>query len=498
MSVVTRFWRRIWLGVLLLAVGRQPAAAALSPLPPAPPREFRAAWIPTVGNSAWPSKAGLTTAQQKAELLAILDRAVALKLNAIILQVRPCCDALYASDLEPWSEYLTGVMGRAPWPYYDPLAFAVTEAHRRGLELHAWFNPFRAHHFQTVSPIAANHISRTHPEYVRSYGKYLWLDPGDPAVRAYSLRVVMDVVKRYDVDGVHFDDYFYPYREKDAAGRPVDFPDNATWSRFGTPNLARADWRRHNVDLFMEQAYHDIKAAKPWVKVGVSPFGIWRPKYPATVTGLDAYDELYADARKWLRVGWCDYLAPQLYWPTTSTGQNFAALLGWWQGENVLHRHVWPGLNTLKTDNGWPASEILNEIRLTRQAPDAGQIHWSVSALMKNSALDATLASDAYHQAALIPASPWLDARLPAPPKLAVTRRKTSLRARWETGGEPPACWLLQYQAGGAWSTQILPVGQSEFRLDDPAPDVLALRAVSRTGILSLPASWNRPGAAGH
>ncbi len=183
-------------------------------VPPPPAREFRAAWVATVGNSCWPSKPGLSTAQQKAELVAIMDRAAALKLNAIIFQVRPACDALYASGLEPWSEYLTGVQGRAPSPFYDPLAFAIAEAHKRGLELHAWFNPFRAHHFQSVSPIASNHISRTHPELIRSYAKYLWLDPGDPAVRDYSLRVVMDVLKRYDVDGIHFDDYFYPYKEK--------------------------------------------------------------------------------------------------------------------------------------------------------------------------------------------------------------------------------------------------------------------------------------------
>ena len=218
-------------------------------VPPPPAREFRAVWIATVGNSCWPSKPGLSTAQQKAELIAILDRAAALKLNAVIFQVRPACDALYASSLEPWSEYLTGVQGRAPSPFYDPLAFAIAEAHKRGLELHAWFNPFRAHHFQSVSPIAPNHISRTQPELVRSYAKYLWLDPGDPAVRDYSLRVVMDVLKRYDVDGIHFDDYFYPYKEKNSSGNEIDFPDGATWKKFGVNSgLSRDDWRRQNVD----------------------------------------------------------------------------------------------------------------------------------------------------------------------------------------------------------------------------------------------------------
>jgi uncharacterized lipoprotein YddW (UPF0748 family) len=222
----------VFLVFLTLAANVFAVEEAASPdhiVPPPPAREFRAIWVATVGNSCWPSKPGLSTDQQKAELIAILDRAAALKQNAVIFQVRPACDALYQSSIEPWSEYLTGIQGRAPSPYYDPLAFAVSEAHRRGLELHAWFNPFRAHHFQAVSPIAANHISRTHPELVRSYGRYLWLDPGEPEVRAYSLRVVMDVVKRYDIDGVHFDDYFYPYHEKGRYGGDLDFPDTMSW-----------------------------------------------------------------------------------------------------------------------------------------------------------------------------------------------------------------------------------------------------------------------------
>ncbi len=322
---------------------------------PAPAREFRAAWIATVGNSCWPSKPGLTTAQQKAELLAILDRAAALKLNAVIFQVRPACDALYQSSIEPWSEYLTGIQGRAPSPFYDPLAFAVAEAHKRGLELHAWFNPFRAHHAQAVSPIAPNHVSRAHPEWVRPYGKLLWLDPGEPAVRDYSVRVVMDVVKRYDVDGVHFDDYFYPYAETNSAGVKMDFHDDATWKKFGASSgLARDDWRRHNVDLFINEIYHHIKAEKPWVKFGISPFGIWRPQNPPGIKGFDAYSEIYADSLKWLHEGWCDYFSPQLYWGIEPPAQSFPALLAWWNGQNIRHRHIWPGMDSLKVGVKWP------------------------------------------------------------------------------------------------------------------------------------------------
>jgi len=285
--------------------------------PPPPAREFRGAWIATVANIDWPSKPGLGVAEQKAELIALLDRAAQLKLNAIIFQVRPACDAMYVSPLEPWSEYLTGAMGRAPQPFYDPLAFAIGEAHRRGLELHAWFNPFRALHPRARSPVAPNHISRTHPGWVRKYGDQLWLDPGEPAARDYVLSVVMDVVRRYDVDGVQFDDYFYPDPEKDTAGRELVFPDDATWRKFGLPGgfLSRDDWRRANVNQFIQRVYQSIKAVKPRVKFGVSPKGIWRPGYPQQIRGMDAYAKIYADSRKWLANGWLDYFSPELYWP---------------------------------------------------------------------------------------------------------------------------------------------------------------------------------------
>ncbi len=462
-------------------------------IPPPPLREFRAAWIATVGNSCWPSKPGLSTAQQKAELIALLDRAAALKLNAVIFQVRPACDALYASSLEPWSEYLTGVQGRAPSPFYDPLAFAIAEAHKRGLELHAWFNPFRAHHFQAVSPIAPNHISKTHPELVRNYGRYLWLDPGDPAVRDYSLRVVMDVVKRYDVDGIHFDDYFYPYKEKNSAGNEIDFPDDSTWKRFGIASgLARDDWRRHNVDVFMEQTYRAIKAEKPWVKFGISPFGIWRPKNPPGISGFDAYTELYADSRKWLRAGWCDYFTPQLYWGIAPTTTSFTTLLNWWNSENVLHRHIWPGMNSLNVGEKWPPSEIINQINATRWLHDDGQVHWNISALMNNAALDAALRRDSYQQPALIPASPWLDSTPPEKPKLTVLIEKNfRLEMRWETsGGEPVRLWVLQFRTDGIWMTEILPANETNRLLENLAPDAISIRAVDRTGKLSEPAVW--------
>ncbi|MGH7979919.1 MAG: glycoside hydrolase family 10 protein, partial [Limisphaerales bacterium] len=303
----------VWLISALLAIADEYEPAAGDP--PAPPREFRGAWIATVGNKDWPSAPGLTVARQKAELISLLDTAARLKLNAVVFQVRPDCDAMYASAIEPWSEYLTGVQGRAPHPYYDPLAFAIEEAHQRGLELHAWFNPFRARG-SVLSPPAPNFIGRTHPGWVRKYGDGLWLDPGNPDVRHYVIGVIMDVVRRYDVDGIQFDDYFYPYPVSSDRGTQIPFPDETTWRAFGErTGLSRENWRRQNIDQFIESVYRNIKAAKPWVKFGVSPFGIWQPGYPPQVRGFNPYAELYADSRLWLASGWVDYFSPQLYWP---------------------------------------------------------------------------------------------------------------------------------------------------------------------------------------
>ena len=350
----------LWPAARLFAADENASAEKI--VPPPPVREFRAAWVATVGNSCWPSRSGLSTDQQKAELIAILDREAALRMNAVIFQVRPACDALYQSSIEPWSEYLTGI--------------------QRGLELHAWFNPFRAHHSQAVSPIAPTHITKIRPDLVRRYGSNLWLDPGEPEVRAYTVRVVMDVVKRYDVDGVHFDDYFYPYHEKNFAGLDLNFPDNASWKKYGANSgMARDDWRRANVDIFIQQMYHSIKAEKPWVKFGISPFGIWRPKNPPGITGFDSYAQLYADSRRWLMEGWCDYFSPQLYWAIQPPEHSFPALLAWWNMQNTHHRHLWPGMDSLKVGGtNWPPVEIANQIALTRRYPDPGQVQWSVVA----------------------------------------------------------------------------------------------------------------------
>jgi len=466
--------------------------------PPSPVREFRAAWVATVGNIDWPSRKTLTTQEQKVELLAILDRAVQLKLNAIIFQVRPACDAMYASRIEPWSEYLTGTMGKAPEPFYDPLAFAVEEAHKRGLELHAWFNPYRARLRATSSPASANHVSKTRPQLVRQYGELLWLDPGDKAVQEYSLSVVMDVVKRYDVDGAHFDDYFYPYKVKDGSGQDLDFPDDSSWQRFGAGGmLSRADWRRENVNVFIQRVYQSIKAAKPWVKFGVSPFGIWRPNNPPQIKGFDAYASLYADSRKWLVNGWVDYFVPQLYWAIEPPEQSFPVLLRWWAEQNTKGRTLCPGINSTKVGGrsqsrrGWEPEEIVKQIRLSRtQHGVSGHVHWNMKSLMRNAAFDEQLQREVYQQPALMPPSPWLGRAQPAMPKLTIAKMRSGSppRINWTPGGQGTVwLWLLQTQTRGEWTTEILPGKQTSRSWNGSLPNVVAVSAVNRNGETSSP-----------
>lgn len=471
-----------------------PAFVPSQQVPPAPRQEFRGTWVATVNNIDWPSKPGLSTSQQQQELIALLDQAAALHLNAVLFQVRPSCDAMYASRLEPWSEYLTGTMGQAPEPFYDPLAMIVKEAHLRGLELHAWFNPFRARHHSALGPASPRHISKTKPQWVRSYGRYLWMDPSEPGVQDLSLRVILDVVKRYDIDGVHLDDYFYPYKEKDARGKPMDFPDTAGWRRYRSQGgkLSRDDWRRDLVNGFIRKLYLAVKAEKRHVKVGISPFGIWRPGFPTGVNGLDAYSELYADSLKWWQQGWLDYLAPQLYWPIQSKEQSFPALLGWWSEQNRLQRNLWPGLNSSSVGSKYAPLEILNQIDTIRGVANAnGQIHWSAKALLQNRMnLGDSLLAKAYVEPAIPPPFSWLDSTVPAAPILRAGPAAGGLiQFGWENrSAEKPARWVLQYKSNGTWKTLLYPghVKGAVFN-ETVTPDAVSLRGVGRSGNLGLP-----------
>ncbi|MFX1680232.1 family 10 glycosylhydrolase [Mitsuaria sp. CC2] len=385
--------------------------------PPPAPREFRAAWVATVANIDWPSRRGLSDTAQIAEIHAILDNARALRLNAIVLQVRTSADALYRSTLEPWSEYLSGVQGQGPG--YDPLALWIEQAHARGLELHAWLNPYRAKQSGGKSAAAATHVSRTRPEWVKKYGDQLWIDPGEPAAAEHTLAVCRDLLSRYDVDGLHIDDYFYPYPIQDAAKQDIDFPDDPSWARYlrGGGTLSRADWRRDNVDQLVRRMYELVRELKPAARVGISPFGLPRPDLrPAGITGFSQYDKLYADVELWMAKGWLDYLAPQLYWPRSQAPQAFEPLMRAWQGLNPLGRHVWPGLFTSRAGNeveGWPIDEIPAQVELTRTAPGTGgHLHFSMVALLKNRrGIADTLRGGAYVQAALPPETPWLPSR---------------------------------------------------------------------------------------
>lgn len=450
--------------------------------PPLPAREFRGAWAAVVHNIDWPSAKGLSASAQRAEMVAILDKMASLNMNAILLQVRPHCDAVYASGREPWSHWLSGTMGKSPG--YDPLKFCIDEAHRRGIEVHAWFNPFRA--LSNAShPASGDHVTRSAPHITKRYGNLVWCDPSHPDTRARALAAILDVVRRYDVDGVHLDDYFYPYPE---GGR--DFPDGRSPAQ-----------RRAVVDDFVKSLYDQVKSAKPWVRVGISPFGIWRPGVPGGIeAGLDAYDQLGCDARKWLANGWVDYLAPQLYWRDQPRKQSFSALLEWWRQQG--RRPVWPGIATSRIqsseDPGRPASEILKQVGLSRSIDRnyAGQIHWSVKAFMQNrGGVSTSLGKGAYSTPALVPPMPWMGAREVARPSIEARGENGRLRIGWRAGDGATAKLAVMGCSGGRWHMlAVLPKGRTDALLAAPQglPEVISASAVDRFGNLSGPVVLGR------
>lgn len=498
-----------------------PLGSSADTVAPPLPREFRAVWIATVSNIDWPSRPGLPVAQQKEELLRMFDLAQRINLNAIVLQVRPGADALYKSSIEPWSYFLTGAMGRAPAGGFDPLAFAVAEAHKRGMELHAWFNPYRANHPHDKSTsIPPIHVSRAIPSAVLRYGTHRWMDPGDARVREQTIRVILDVIDRYDVDGVHMDDYFYPYPELTRRRREIPFPDDRSWAAYqrGGGTLSRGDWRRKNVDDLIRELYDRVKDAKPWVKVGLSPFGIWRPGYPTMVRGFDAYDKLYADSRLWIREGWVDYFTPQLYWRVSASAQPYAALLEWWSQQNPLGRHMWPGNFTnrasAKGRTPWPVSEVFDQIAATRTqlGSGAGNVHFSMSAFIHNTdSIVQRLEAGPYAEPALVPAMPWLSAGAPPPPQVSAQWTDRSLVLTFApapeqrvaeptgtpvTGAMPssrrsagPRWWLVRARAGDGWRAWVVDAGSSTVGIR-PAVGTLeyvSVNTVDLTGSLSAP-----------
>ncbi len=425
------------------------------------PREMRGVWIATVSNIDWPSKPGLPVAKQKKELKQLLDRAKQLHLNTVFLQVRPAADALYQSKYEPWSYFLTGKQGRPPQPYYDPLRFAIKQAHKRGLELQAWFNPFRAYDSTAPAKLSSGNIVNTHPAWIVKYGRNYWLNPGIKAVRDYSLKIILDVARRYDIDGVFLDDYFYPYTKWTARRKAVPFPDSKVYhayvQKYGAIKLG--DWRRQNINRFVKQLHDSLRKIKPRLPFGISPFGILRPGHPPKIKGYDAYARLFADSRKWFRQGWVDYLSPQLYWSINNPGQRFPVLLKWWKKQNLHNRHLWPGLYTDKVGRSWNAKQISRQIQIIRRVTGSpGEIHFSMNALENNDGhIDDNLLQNVYLQPALIPRSPWLSKQKPPRPDAELQKSERQFVITFNTSDEKePLQWLVKVKYGSHWIVEII------------------------------------------
>lgn len=378
------------------------------------PHEFRAAWIATVDNIDWPNKGTVDPAQQRAEYIRLLDMHVANGLNAVIVQVRPAADAFYPSQYEPWSEWLTGKQGKPPVPWYDPLQFMIAEAHNRGLEFHAWLNPYRAIFNIYKSVPTKTHVTRIYPEWFLNYGDKKYFDPGNKAVQQFVGNVVRDMVARYDVDAVHFDDYFYPYR---IAGK--EFPDDKTYQQYGS-GMSRDDWRRSNVDSIIVLLAQTIKSEKPWVKFGISPFGVWRNRDKDstgsnTRAGQTNYDDLYADIVLWLKKGWIDYVAPQLYWEFGHKAADFETLLDWWS-KNSYGRHCYIGLGLYKAGTSAPwrdKNQLPRMIQAIRNTPNVqGAVYFSSKSFVGNpNGWSDSLRLHYYREKAVIPEMGWIPAR---------------------------------------------------------------------------------------
>lgn len=400
-----------------------------------PKREFRAAWIATVGNIDWPSKRGLSASQQQQEFINHLNFLQSHGFNAVIVQIRPAADAFYPSNFEPWSQYLTGKQGLPPFPNYDPLLFMIKETHKRNMEFHAWFNPYRALVNSAVNPNPASHVTKRHPDWLIHFGGKSYFDPGNPDARNYILNVLLDVVKRYNIDGVHIDDYFYPYPMPGKV-----FNDKTSFNKYNN-GMSLDDWRRNNVNLFISQLYTQIKKEKYWVKFGVSPFGIWRNQKNdikgSATSGTSCYDDLYSDIKLWIDNKWVDYIAPQLYWENGHRVAPFEILLPWW-AQNKGERHLYIGLGLYrmvgaKSEIWKTPQEILRQISMTRQQETEGIVFYSISNFSKiNNDLEDSLSQTYFRTIAIPPAMPWLKSFSPPQPTLQVKIAENGNFLTWE------------------------------------------------------------------
>jgi uncharacterized lipoprotein YddW (UPF0748 family) len=398
-----------------------------------PKYEFRGVWIATVDNIDWPQR-GSTTWSQKADFIRLLDQHQRNGMNAVVVQIRPAADAFYPSRFEPWSQWLTGVQGRAPVPYYDPLEFMVEEAHKRGMEFHAWLNPYRANFNIRTASIARDHITRTHPEWFVTYGGKKYFNPASKEGQQFVVKVVQDIVKRYDIDAIHMDDYFYPYRVQGE-----EFPDGAAYRQSGT-DLSKDDWRRSNVDSIISKLSLAIKKEKPYCKFGISPFGVWRnrsddPEGSDSKAMTTNYDDLYADILLWLQEGWIDYVAPQLYLEIGHDKMAYEKLLDWWSNHSY-GRHVYIGHGIYRATERSAAwrdrNELPNQIRLLRENPNVqGSIFYSSKSFNNNpNGWNDSLQDNYYRTPALVPPMEWLAAR--------PGTRQDSLSINYRTTEEAP------------------------------------------------------------
>ncbi|MDK2840865.1 MAG: hypothetical protein PWQ17_370 [Anaerophaga sp.] len=429
-----------------------------------PKREMRAIWIATVANIDWPSKPGLSVAMQQDELTGLFDLAKEYNLNTVIFQVRPATDAFFPSDLEPWSQWLTGEQGKAPDPFYDPLQFAIDECRKRGLELHLWLNPYRAVVDTATASISDGHPVNKHPEWFVTYGKARYFNPGLPETRNHVATVVADLLKRYDVDALHFDDYFYPYR---IAGE--EFPDQEAFEKYprGFAADEKDDWRRENVDMIIKQLHDTIEAVRPAVAFGISPFGVWRnqsddPRGSATRAGQTNYDDLYANILKWQEEGWIDYITPQIYWHIGKEVADYAVIAEWWS-KNALGCRLYVGqgfyrISRDSNDREWRSSrQIIKQIKLNRTYPNIdGSMFFSGKSLSNNPRrLKEKLLRRPFRYEALAPVNPRVEQIMPGVPRNPVIELdRDSIRMNWESGRNNEVFVIYKFKYGKAASTE--------------------------------------------
>ncbi|MCB0837079.1 MAG: family 10 glycosylhydrolase, partial [Bacteroidetes bacterium] len=459
------------------------SAFALGQNTQSPKREFRGVWIATLKNIDWPPHKDMHSEEQMAEIVSMLDMHQANGINAVIFQVRPAADAFYDSPFEPWSEWLTGKQGKAPDPYYDPLAFFIDECHKRGMAFHAWFNPYRAvvdaNEFKQLDP---NHISLRKPDWFVKYGPNLYFDPGIPEGRDYVIQIIKDVATRYDIDAVHFDDYFYPY--------PIngqDFPDSLSYSYFGRDFPDKAEWRRNNVNTFIHRMRDTLLASRPDLIFGISPFGVWRnqdrdPEGSATRAGAPSYDVLYADIRSWLKKGWIDYVAPQIYWSIGYPPASYDVLVKWWNN-NAYGKHVYIGHALYKVANNqdlnWDnPSEIPDQIRMTRKYPNIqGSIFFSSKWFADNTfGVTDSINRNLYPHPALLPSMNWVDNSAPPFPALMqVNSTKEGIQLTWDPPGDDSEAWYYGvYRLKGS-------------KIPEPNPESLVKVVQARNGTFTDP-----------